>query len=155
MIRAAILSLTLAQPVAAWEFTPGQPCLLTHSFHSDAVKEDIEVKLTYDPTAPLYTISIRRSGGFSAGSVFAMTFMGPNPIRIQTDRQELSADRKTLTVMDTGFGNVLNGLQFNLIALAEFGEPPLGAIDQLLEIPLTGAAEPVAAFRACDAPATS
>jgi hypothetical protein len=45
-------------------------------------------------------------------------------------------------VSDRGFGNVLDGLEFNQVALAATG-------DRVVSIDLDGAAPEVAAFRAC------
>ena len=60
----------------------------------------------------------------------------------------MSEDGRALTVVDTGFGNVLDGLQYNHTAYAIAG-------DLEIPFPLEGAAEPVAAFRACDGAALS
>jgi hypothetical protein len=61
---------------------------------------------------------------------------------ISTGRHVLSEDGRTLSVRDRGFGNVLNGLEFNVVALAATG-------DRVVSIDLDGAAPEVAAFRAC------
>ena len=47
-----------------------------------------------------------------------------------------------LTVADVGFGNLLDGLQFNTTTTAIAGEATV-------TFPLAGIAEPLAAFRAC------
>jgi hypothetical protein len=107
-------------------------------YESDA----ITVRLTYDPSAPLYTISLTRSAPWETAPVFSLRFDGPHALAISTDRHELDTTGNTLSVQDTGFGNVLNGLQFNEIATAELG-------NLRVTFPLSGAAEPVAAFRAC------
>ncbi len=62
---------------------------------------------------------------------------------IGTGRHQLSADGKTLTVSDSGFDNVLDGLAYNgrATALAEGTEVPFD---------LTGARPAVEAFRACN-----
>lgn len=135
----AALSLALATPAAAWEFTPGQPCLLTHQ------SGDVAVTLTYDPAAPLYTISLMQSEGFPVAPTFGLRFDGDLPLAIGTDRHQFTENRRRLTVEDSGFGNVLNGLQFNRLMTAFIGA-------QVISIPLNGAAEPVAAFRACEGP---
>jgi len=150
VIRAAALCLALTSPAAAWEFTPGQPCLLTHEFHSSVANEDISVVLSYDPIAPLYSLSITRSGQFLPAAYFSMTFLlGERPIRIQTTHHSFSADRKTLTVEDSGFGNVLDGMQFNATVMAGLANDLTAGAGRYLEIPLVGAADPVAAFRSC------
>jgi hypothetical protein len=77
-----------------------------------------------------------------------MEFFGPRPLAIGTDRH--SADGATLTVRDSGFGNVLDGLEFNTNAVATSGA-------RRVQIALDAAAPAVQAFRACpsNAPATS
>lgn len=122
----------------AWEFTPGQPCLLTHKAVNAAVE------LTYDPAVPLYTISIRTDALWPDDPIFALRFDGSMGLVISTDRQTLSADRRTLTVTDRGFGNVLDGLQFNDSATASLG-------DATVSFSLNGASQPVAYFRQCRA----
>jgi len=123
-------------PASAWEFHPGQPCRLTHQ------ASDGFVELTYDPSQPIYTIQLTRADPWQAAEVFSMQFVGPMGLAISTNRQVLSADRRTLTVTDTGFGNVLNGLQFNNSARAVLG-------DQYFDMALIGAREPVDRFRRC------
>lgn len=126
-----------AQAASAWEFTPGTPCLLTH-------ETDISsVELTFDPTGPLYSISLTQAAPFVDAPIFSMQFAGQQPISISTDRHQLSNEGRTVTVVDRGFGNVLNGLQFNHTATATLGT-------QVMSFNLADAADPVAAFRACD-----
>ncbi len=71
-----------------------------------------------------------------------MRFDGPRALAIGTDRHRLSGDGKSLTVTDLGFGNVLDGFQFNATATA---------IAAGTEVPfdLTDAAPAVREFRAC------
>lgn len=130
------LVLVLATPAHAWDFTPGTPCLLTHE------SAQAQIMLTHDPAQPLYTIAITRPEPWGDVPVFQMRFDGRQGRMIGTDRHRLSADGLTLTVTDSGFGNVLDGLQFNETAHAIAG-------DDIISVPLDGAAEPVAAFRAC------
>lgn len=68
--------------------------------------------------------------------------MGPVSNMISTNRHTLSNDDATLTVTDRGFGNVLDGLEFNETATALLGE-------QAVVLSLEGAASAVQAFRAC------
>lgn len=138
MIRICLLLATLASPAMAWDFVPGQPCELIHEAGDGAVH------LTYDPSVPIYTISVSRSAPFDPAPFFAIRFLGGQPNTISTTRHLLSEDRRTVSVADSGFGNVLNGLQFNQATIAILG-------DQTVAFSLTGAAEPVAAFRACEA----
>lgn len=129
----------IATQATAWEFTAGAPCLLTHATPA------VEVTLTYDPSTPLYSISLKQAHPFPAGAVFGLRFNGPLPLAIGTDRQRLSDGDTRLTVEDSGFGNVLNGLQFNDMMVATIGA-------QLVAVPLKGAEDAVAAFRACQSP---
>lgn len=127
-----------ASPAYAWEFTPGLPCVLKHQ------TAEAEIELTYDPTQPLYTLSVRQNDVWPGAPVFAMRFDGPEGLTISTDRHALSRNGRTLSVADRGFGNVLNGLQFNDKATALLG-------DIAVSFPLDGAEQPVAAFRVCRA----
>lgn len=133
---ATLMLLIMATPALAWDFIPGPICALHHE------TDQIAVKLTYDPAAPLYTISLRQKTALPQAPVFSLRFDGNTPISISTDRHVLSDGGKQLTVTDSGFGNVLNGLQFNTRMTAKLGEVRI-------TVPLTGAAEPVAAFRVC------
>lgn len=100
--------------------------------------------MTYDPTLPLYTVTVRRDAAWPDAPIFAMRFDGPAGLTISTDRHILSDDGRALTVTDRGFGNVLNGLQFNETVTALLG-------DAEVQFPLAGAPEPVADFRLCRA----
>ncbi|ABG30897.1 hypothetical protein CEP88_16220 [Roseobacter denitrificans] len=137
-MRYALPLILFATACPAWEFTPGLPCLLNHEEGGAAVA------LTYDPTAPLYTISITTAEPWPVAPNFSMRFDGPSGLMISTDRQTFSADRRTLTVTDRGFGNVLNGLQFNESATATLGAATV-------RFSLSDAAEPVSDFRQCRA----
>ncbi|WP_317055077.1 hypothetical protein [Roseovarius rhodophyticola] len=136
MRHIALLCL-LPTSLHAWEFTPGLPCRLSHE------TPDAAIELTYDPTRPLYTVTITRTAPWPQTENFQMQFTGPQARRIGTDRHQLSEDLQSLTVADTGFGNVLDGLQFNVTTTAIAGETRV-------PFPLAGIAEPLAAFRACD-----
>jgi len=136
---AALLALLLAPlPASAWEFFPGPVCRLIHT------TPDTGVELTYDPAGPLYTLTVSRPGQpFPTAPIFGMRFDGPRGLTIATDRHENpDGDPTRLRVTDTGFGNVLDGLQFNRTATAVIGGQEIG-------FGLDGAADPVAAFRAC------
>ncbi len=127
----------LASPAAAWEFSPSPVCTLTHE------TEGAGVRVTYDARVPEYAIAVtRRDAPWNSGPVFAIRFDGPRGLMISTDRHSLSGGGQTLTVADSGFGNVLNGLEFNDTATALLA-------DQSVTIPLTGAAPEVQKFRAC------
>ena len=132
MIRALCL-LMLADPAAAWEFAPAPICTIRGG-------DTAEVTVTFDGT--LYEIALTRPGGWPEAPVFSLRFEGPAGLTISTDRHRIDGD--TLRVSDTGFGNVLNGMQFNARAVAV-----LGALS--VPVDLTGAEDPVARFRDCPA----
>ena len=136
--RVFLTCTTLTTPAQAWEFMPGIPCLLTHE------TAGAEIELTYDPTGPLYTVTVTRAERWPDAPVFSMRFDGANPISIGTSRHERTYGGLALSVTDTGFGNVLDGLQFNQTAHAIAG-------DVTVSFPLAGASEPVQAFRTCTA----
>ncbi len=134
-----LLLTALATPAFAWQSTTGETCALTHD------TTDIRVHLTYDPDKPLYTLAInRKSDPWQQAPWFAMRFLGPNEITISTPKHALSDNDQTLNVADSGFGNVLDGLQFNQTALA-FTQ------SQTVEISLKDAAPEVQKFRDCTA----
>lgn len=135
-MRLFLTFIVCSSPALAWEFTPGLPCTLTSE------TETAQIELTYDPTVPLYTVTVRQTDQLPEGPIFAMRFDGPAGLSISTDRHVLSNDKRAVTVQDRGFGNVLNGLQFNNTATALIG-------DTEIPFPLDGAEEPVAAFRTC------
>ncbi len=135
-MRFLIALIALSTSAHAWEFTPGFPCLLTHE------TAEAQVLLTYDPEQPLYTITVTRPTPWPASPAFHMRFDGPQGRMIGTGAHTLSADGRALTVTDRGFGNVLDGLQYNETAHALAG----GVTESFS---LDGAAGPVADFRAC------
>jgi hypothetical protein len=73
---------------------------------------------------------------------FGLRFDGPAAMTIGTGRHQLSNQGRTLTVTDSGFGNVLDGLALNRTATALAG-------DTQVPVDLTGARPAVDAFRAC------
>lgn len=136
-IAAVALFATMAAPARAWEAgVDGGLCTLTHS------EGDISVRLTFDPSVPLYTITLTASDPWPVAPEFAMQFDGAQPLTIRTDQHVLSPDRRSLSVSDRGFGNVLDGLQFNATAQGLSGPASVA-------VSLDGAAPEVAAFRAC------
>ncbi|MEM6464712.1 MAG: hypothetical protein AAF724_22665 [Pseudomonadota bacterium] len=140
---ALLLASAAAQPALAWQASVETGiCILSHG------ETSVDVELSFDPTLPLYSITITRRDPWPAGGVFAMRFEGMQPIFIQTNRQSLSDGGRSLTVTDSGFGNVLDGLQFNETAEAILG-------DSVAEFTLEGAAPEVAAFRACTSAQTA
>ncbi len=137
MQRLLLALALMATPAAGWEATIGKICTLSHSL------PDGRVELTFDPSGPLYSITVTRAGDpWSDAPAFAMSFEGTRPNTISTDRHKLSDGDTALTVTDRGFGNVLDDHQFNNTATAFSGE-------KSVEIPLDGAAPEVEKFRAC------
>lgn len=138
-MRSLIALLLTTLPAQAWiASNDGPVCTL---IHSEAVAG---VVLTYDPSGPLYSIAITRDVPWPDAPVFAMRFEGAAGLTITTDRHQTSPDGLTLTVTDRGFGNVLNGLSQNQIAVAQAG-------DAVVAFDLSGAAPAVAVFETCGA----
>jgi len=137
-MRALLIpALLLTSPATAWEASTTPICTLTHE------TAEAHIHLTYAPSKPLYTLAItQKSAPWQPTPWFAMRFIGPNEIVISTPQHALSDNNLTLNVADSGFGNVLDGLQYNATALA-FTEA------QTVTIPLDGAAPEVQKFRAC------
>ena len=134
---AAALLFIASTAAVAWGFSPTPVCTLSHA------TETAEVLVTYDPDhSQPYAIAVTGSAPWPDAPVFSMRFDGQRGMTISTDRQMLSNDGRTLTVTDSGFGNVLDGLELNHIAAAIAGN---------VEVPfsLAGAAPEVQAFRAC------
>ena len=121
----------------AWAFTPGLICRLSHETPS------AQIELTFDPTGPLYSLTISQATPLPRAEVFSMRFIGPAGREISTNRHSFSPNGTAVTAQDSGFGNVLDGLQFNAVAEAVLG-------GTTLRFSLDGAAEPTAAFRACE-----
>jgi len=136
-MRALALLALLASPAHAWQAgTEGRLCTLTQSDPA------ADIRLTYDPSGPLYTITVTTPAPWPEAPVFGIRFDGPQPNTITTNRHERDGTGHSLTVTDRGFGNVLDGLEFNTTATAFSGQTAL-------PIDLTGAAPEVQAFRAC------
>lgn len=135
-MRILIALALLASPAHAWEFTPPPICTLSHS------EASADVTLTYDHTTALYAINVTAPDGWPNAPAFSIRFDGAQPNTISTTRHASTGN--TLTVSDRGFGNVLDGLQFNQTATA-FTDT------SAVTVSLDGAAEPVEQFRACTA----
>ena len=138
MLRALAVLLLTATPALAWEAKTGPICELTHE------DEVANVRVTYDPAVAEYAIAITPDRPWSPGPVFAIRFDGPRGLTISTGRHVISGEGATLTVTDRGFGNVLNGIEFNDTATALLG-------DRAIAFALDGAGPAVRAFRACTA----
>ena len=136
MLRVFAVLLLATTPAFGWEATSGPVCELTHE------GEAARVRVTFDPAIAEYAIAITPDHPWSTGPVFAIRFDGPRGLTITTDRHAILDNGATLTVTDRGFGNVLNGLEFNETATALLG-------DRAVVLALDGAAPAVRAFRAC------
>lgn len=137
-MRMLIALCLLAAPASAWEFTATPVCTITHE------TPDLALRISFDPAQPQpYAIALTRPTAWEQTESFGLRFEGPAAMTIGTGRHQLSSDGKTLTVSDTGFDNVLDGLAYNArgTALAGATEVPFD---------LTGARPAVEAFRACD-----
>ena len=136
-MRALIFLVLLASPAHAWQAGyEGRICTLSHSGPA------ADVRLTYDPAGPLYTITVTTPDPWPEAPVFGIRFDGARALTITTDRHARDATGHSLTVTDRGFSNVLDGMEFNETATA-FAGPARAPVD------LTGAAPEVQAFRAC------
>jgi len=139
LMRTALAFLLLASPAAAWEFSVSPICTLTDT------SEAGEITVTYDPAITEYTVTVTLpEGQWPSDPTFGMAFANDRPISIQTDQHSISPDGRSITVKDRGFGNVLNGLEFNKRAYAVLGDTTVG-------IDLTGIGPAITAFRNCPA----
>ena len=138
-MRLAAALFLFASPALAWEASSTGPvCLLSHD------TGEALVQVSHDPrNAMAYSIHLKYAqSAWSDAPLFAIRFEGPGALTISTDRHRLIDQKAGLVVSDSGFGNVLRGLEANHTALAILG-------DQTMAIPLDGAAPEVAKFRAC------
>lgn len=143
----AALLLAVSTPVSAWEFEPLSKgkwrCALTHE------AQGATWQVLYDPRAPEYALEITLDDAtWPSAPAFFLEFTGGAAARLSTNRQSISQDRRTLTVTDSGFSNVLSGLGANTAASAVFG-------NRLERADLYGIKEPLADFVACPRPAVS
>ncbi|MCF2870876.1 excinuclease ABC subunit B [Octadecabacter sp. G9-8] len=144
-MRLILALLTLPLPAAAWEFSADPICTLTHQ------TTDAEIAITYDAALPEYALFITlRTGTWGEPPAFQIGFLGGRNGQIGTTQHRLSGDGATLSVRDSGFGNVLDGLEFNADGFATTGATTV-------DFTLTDAAPAVRAFRDCPSgvPATS
>lgn len=139
-MRLALVLICLACPLHAWEArVENGRCLLDHT-----EANGMTARVSFDPAQGLYAIALTRTEPWGTAPLFSIQFIGPRGGTIFTDRQRLDLEGRRLTVEDTGFGNVLNGLEHNSALRAELGESEL-------ELSLEDAAPEVRAFRACTA----
>ena len=139
MIRALALML-FATSAQAWEFSPLPICTLSHA------EGAAQVTVTFDHATGLYAIAVTSADGWPLAPAFSIRFDGTRPNTISTTRHSIT--NRTLTVTDSGFGNVLDGLEFNNTATAYTQTASV-------TVSLDGAAGPVQQFRACAAAVTS
>ena len=138
-MRIVFAFLLLASPAAAWEFSASPICTLTDTSDSGGIT------VTYDPAITEYTVTVTLPNGrWSEAQTFGMAFANDRPISIQTDLHSISPDGRSVTVKDRGFGNVLNGLEFNTRAYAVLGDTTVG-------FDLDGIGPAITAFRNCPA----
>ena len=138
-MRTLFALLLLTTPAHAWEFSASPICTLTDT------QEAGTLTVTYDASLPEYAIEITRAEGtWPQFPTFGMAFAGGDALSIGTYRHTLSNDGRSLTVRDRGFGNVLDGLEFNTRAYATTGDITLG-------FDLEGIKEAISAFRDCPA----
>jgi hypothetical protein len=136
-MRAVLTLLLLAAPAQAWDFSPTPICTILND------TPGLSIRVTYDPSERQpYAITLTRPEPWTASDTFGLRFEGPAGMTIGTDRHVLSPDGRSLTVTDTGFGNVLDGLAFNSTATALSGA-------EALAFDLAGARPAVEAFRSC------
>lgn len=136
MLRFLAIAMLTTTQAWAWEFTSDSICTLDHD------DRDAAVRVIYDPSKQIYAISITPARPWRSGPVFGLRFDGQRSNTISTNRHIISDDNATLTVTDSGFGNVLDGLEFNQTATAFLG-------DQAFTFGLDNAAPAVREFRAC------
>lgn len=137
-MRFLLALLLLATPAQAWDFTATPVCTI----FNDA--PGLSVRVTYDPSQPEpYAITLTRPDPWPQTDTFGLSFNGPAAMTIGTSRHKLSGDGRSLSVTDTGFGNVLDGLAYNGTATALAGETAV-------PFDLTGARPAVEAFKACN-----
>lgn len=136
MLRIVAILMLASTPAAAWEANSDGLCTLLHNEGAGSVR------VAYDTSTQTYSISITSSRLWRSGPIFAMRFDGPQSNMISTNRHVISDDGMKLTVTDSGFGNVLDGLEFNQTATAVLGE-------QTLTFGLETAGPAVREFREC------
>lgn len=138
-MRMALTLITFfcASAAQAWVYDGRADCSVRHQ------TDKLGILLSYAPQTGLYSIAITRwDKAWAGGNRFSMKFDGPKPIFITTDRHELAQNKTTVIASDTGFGNVLDGLEFNFVAAAQLGR-------ERVTIPLKGAKSEIAKFREC------
>lgn len=132
---ALAVGLVSPSPAAAWEFRVTDMCEIAHA------GPEGEVSVVFDPGTRLYGITVTTPAAWPDAPVFSVAF-GQTGLTISTNRHVLSQGGRALTVTDTGFGNVLLGLETAGSATASAGAAAA-------RFDLDGARDAVAEFRAC------
>jgi hypothetical protein len=128
---------SFASPATAWEFIETTVCTVSHA------GDDVEVAVVFDPSAALYTITLTlQQGTWPQSNAFRLRFDGPRALIIGTDRHSYSPDGRSLSVSDSGFDNVLDGIGLNQSMTALVA-------DQSVSVATTDAKPAMDAFRAC------
>lgn len=137
-MRGAVAGLMLlGSPAAAWDFTETNVCTVTHA------GPEMAVELTFDPARALYTIALTRPDApWPQSPNFQLRFDGPRSLIIGTDRHQMDDQQRTLSVSDSGFGNVLDGIQFNNAMTALIG-------NETVSLSTDASASAMEAFRDC------
>ncbi|MEM7243261.1 MAG: excinuclease ABC subunit B [Pseudomonadota bacterium] len=129
--------LFVSEFASAWTFSPDPICRVTEK------QQLIEIDLTYDHATEIYAIAFTKTEApWAQSQEFSIRFEGPRPKLIRTNRHQFSADGFTLTASDTGFGNVLDGLQYNTLAALQTG-------DERIFIQIHKSFPAIEAFRKC------
>ena len=134
-MRLIALVVFLPTYASAWEFSLTPLCTLTHQ------SEHARIEITHDPAIPEYRMTLDLfTEPWARSETFGMTFRGGRSLTIGTNRHII--DKSRLSVSDTGFGNVLNGLEYNALAIAFTSS-------QSIQFSLAEAAPEVRKFRSC------
>lgn len=122
---------------ASWRFDETTACVITGE------TPETVVVVIHDYQAGRYTIAVSQTGQtWTPGPDLSIAFQGGRELVIGTDQHFLSDEGDVLMVTDRGFGNVLDGMQFNQRMTINTGE-------HIVKIDLNGAAAAVAEFRDC------
>lgn len=138
MHRILLLILLMIEPAVAWESGSGRVCEIVHQ------SENALLRITFDPAIEEYSLAISLTRSWAAGPIFALRFEGLQSNTITTDQHRITDGGATVVVTDSGFGNVLDGVEFNTTVTAILGE-------QEVTVLLDGAAQSLREFRRCSA----
>ena len=139
VLKSFLTFLVLAPSLASasWRFDETTACVITGE------TPETVVVVIHDYQAGRYTIAVSQTGRtWVPGPDLSIAFQGGRELVIGTDQHFLSDEGDVLMVSDRGFGNVLDGMQFNQRMTIKTG-------DHSVEVNLNGAAPAVAEFRDC------